>query len=258
MILNEDFFNDIEIKDEDLTVEQPIEEYNEKTSRELIEHKISESEMVLMIYIDLDQFHGQYNIWHRIEHIMKRLKYMFNIYNINLSEPFITLSSISYKILKYKEYPVDYTIIQHEGCNLYFHEDEFREYGPDKVILDGDLKLFVFLDKKLPVFKTARSAYNFAINLDKCLWKDVTNPKDECFISCNFYGINDVYTDVINSFASSNSYVNNDGTQIYESVLNIVPEELAEQLEKKRNLLQLDNEKLKTQDVKNIIKLADQ
>ena len=55
MILNEDFFNDVEIKDEDLAAElQPIEEYNEKTPRELIEHKISESEMVLMIYIDLD------------------------------------------------------------------------------------------------------------------------------------------------------------------------------------------------------------
>lgn len=57
MILNEDFFNDVEIKDEELTVEEPnlpVEEYNVKTSRELIEHKISESEMVLMIYIDLD------------------------------------------------------------------------------------------------------------------------------------------------------------------------------------------------------------
>ena len=51
MILNEDFFNDVEIKDEDLTIEVPAKEYNEKTSRELLEHKISESEMVLEIFI---------------------------------------------------------------------------------------------------------------------------------------------------------------------------------------------------------------
>ena len=36
MILNEDFFNDIEIKDEDLTDEEPVKEYNEETSRELL------------------------------------------------------------------------------------------------------------------------------------------------------------------------------------------------------------------------------
>ena len=196
MILNEDFFNDIEINDEVLTddepVEEPAKEYNEKTSRELLEHKMSESEMILMIYIDTYYFNKPFDIWHRIERIMKRLKYMFDIYNINLSEPFITYGGIgSINILEDKKIPDNYTIIQHEGCNLYFPERKLRIYEPDEIITKRDYDLFVFLDKKLPVFKTARSAYNFLIGLDKCLWKDVTDPKDERFRNCDFYYIND-------------------------------------------------------------------
>ena len=254
MILNEDFFNDIEIKDEDLTAEQP------KTSRELIEHKISESEMFLMIYIDLDQFHELYNIWHRIERIMKRVKYMFDIYNINISEPFLTYRDVSFKILKDKEFPDNYSLIQHGGCNLYFSKDELREYGLDKVIMNRELELFVFLDKKLPVFKTARSAYNFALNLDKCIWKDITNPKNECLYWYDLYNINDVHNSsgLIRSYADSNSYVNDIADMIYRSVLKLVPEELGIQLKKKRELLKLTYKLLKTQDVKNIIKLVEQ
>ena len=221
MILNEDFFNDVKIKDEDLTAEIPNlthKEYNVKTSRELIEHEISESEMVLMI--NIYKFSEECDTWHKIERIMKRLKYMFDIYNISISEPFITYSGISFKILKDKKFPDDYTIIQHKGCDLYFEESILRKYRPDKVIMKDDLNLFVFLDKKLPVFKTARSAYNFVISLDKCLWKDVINPKDECFSWYGLYNIDDIYygNELICSYSSSNSYVNNDGNWIYKSV----------------------------------------
>ena len=264
MILNEDFFNDIEIKDDVLTAEEPaekyVEQYNEKTSRELIEHNMSESEMVLRI--DIFKFPEEFDIWHRIECMMKRLKYMLNIYNINISEPFVTYRHLYFDILKHKQFPdkkYDYTIIQHEGCNLYLPEDKLREHGPDKVIMDEPYEvLFVFLDKKLPVFKTAMSAYNFVIGLDECFWKDVTDPKGECFRRCGFYDINDVYmTGSINSYSDNNSYVNNDGNQIYKSVLNIVSKELAEQLENIK-LSKLANEQLKTEDVKNIIKLTEQ
>ena len=167
---------------------------------------MSESEMVLTIRINY--FYGDFDIWHRIERIMKRVKYMFDIYNINISDPFLMCNSI----LNYKYFPDNYTIIQHKGCNLYFPEDELREYGPDKVIMKKILEVFVFLDKKIPVFKTAMSVYNFAVRLDKCIWKDITNDRFGCFNWYGLYNINDVYTDVINSFASSNSYINNDGS----------------------------------------------
>ena len=237
MILNEDFFNDVEIKDEDLTVEEPAEkpteEYNEKTSRELIEYKMSESEMLLFISI---MYPENFNIWRRIERVMKRLKYMFDIYNINinLSEPFIMYASISSDILKDKEFPDkkdNYTIIQHEGCNLYFPEDKLRKYGPDKTVKDEVLKVLVFLDKKVPVFKTARSAYNFAINLDKCFWKDNTDSGNECFYSYGLYNINKNKIcnggKVIESYSFNNSYVNDYAIWIYNGVLNIVPKEVA-------------------------------
>ena len=267
MILNKNFFDDIEIKDEDLTTEEPnliLKEYNKKTSRELIEHKMSESEMVLVIHIN--QFNRECNnIWRRIEHIMKRLKYILDIYNINinLSEPFITYSYISFDILKYKFFPNkndNYTIIQHEGCNLYFPEDRLREYGPDKVIMEEYLDLFVFLDKKIPVFKTARNAYNFVIGLDKCIWKDITDYDDECFEWYDLYNINDIYygSKVTGSFSDNNSYVTDNARVIFETIIRLVPEELAEQLKKKRNLLQLDNKQLKTEDVKEIIKMTEQ
>ena len=228
MLLNEDFFNDIEIKDEDLTAEVPVEEPAEesKTPRELIEHKVSESEMFLTIRII--HFRGEFDIWHRIERIMKRVKYMFDIYNINISEPFLTYKDVSFKILKDKEFPNNCTLIQHKGCNLYFPEDKLRKYEIDEV-MNSELNLFVFLDKKIPVFKTARSAYNFAISLDKCLWKDVTDKKDN-FRWCDFYNIDNVYNGdgIITTRSFENSYVTGDGNYIYKSVLNIVPEELAE------------------------------
>ena len=259
MILNEDFFNDIEIKDEDLTVEKPnqtLKEYNEKTSRELIEHKISESEMVLFISIECPE---NFNICHRIERIMKRVKYMFDIYNINISEPFLTYRKLSFKILKDKEFPDNYTIIQHEGCNLYFPEDELREYGADETIRNESLNLFVFLDKKIPVFMTARSAYNFAVSLDKCIWKDVTNPKYDCFCWYDIYNINDIYYGgaVIESFADNNSYVTDNAIKIFETIIRLVPEELAKQL---RNIerSKFANKILKKNDIKNIIKMTEQ
>ena len=224
MILNEDFFNDIEIKDEDLTNDEP------KTPRELIEHKISESEMVLIIRIIYrDKFQdGRFNIWSRIERMMKRLEYMLNIYNINISEPFITYRPNFFYILRDKKIPDNYTLIQHKGCNLYFPENKLREYGPDKTIEEEYLELFVFLDKNVPVFKRAMSACNFAISLDKCIWKDVTNPKDDCFSWYKLYHIDDVDSSVIKSYFGYNSYINDDGYWIYKSVLNIVPEEVAE------------------------------
>ena len=214
MILNEDFFNDIEIKDEDLTTEDPylnVKEYNVKTPRELIEYEKSESEMVLVIYIN-NFLHGQFNIWRRIERIMKRLKYMFNIYNINLSEPFITYEDISFKILRNKKIPdkkQNYILIQHKGCNLYFPEDKLRKYGTDGIIEKDILEVFVFLDKKISVFTKARSAYNFLIGLDKCLWKDITDPKDDCFQWYALYNINKNKIcdgEVIGSYSSCNSY----------------------------------------------------
>ena len=257
MILNEDFFNDVEIKDEDLTVEEPnptLKEYNEKTSRELIEHKISESEMYLNI--KTFKFHGQYNIWHIIERVMKRLKYMLDIYNISISEPFITYTGVGYGILKYKKFLDNYTIIQHKGCNLYFPEDKLREYGPDETIKNESLELFVFLDKKIPVFKTAKSAYNFLIGLDKCIWKDITDSEDECFRWCDFYDIDDVYNGdgIISTYYNSNSYVTDDGSEIYKSVLNIVPEEVAEQL---RNIerSKFKDKDIEKRDIENIIKM---
>ena len=262
MILNEDFFNDIKIKDEDLTTEVPNlthKEYNVKTSRELIEYEISESEMVLKILINF--FNGKCNnICHRIERIMKRVKYMFDIYNINISEPFITYSDISFEILKDKKFPnknANYILIQHEGCNLYFPEDKLRTYGPDETVKDDIFEAFVFLDKKLPVFKTAKSAYNFLIGLDKCLWKDVTDPKDECFRWCNFYDIDNVYVNkqIIETFCDSNSYVNDDATRMYKSVLNIVPEELAEQLRNIERSKFSDKKQLKKMDLETIIKM---
>ena len=227
IILNEDFFNDVEIKDEDLTIEEPAKEYNEKTSRELIEHKMSESEMVLMIHINTSCYHIQFNIWHRIERIMKRLKYMLNIYNISISEPFLTYKDDSRKILKDKKFPDDYTIIQHKGCNLYFPECRLREYEPDQIINDVDLELFVFLDKKISVFTIARSAYNFAISLDKCIWKDVTNFNDDCFRWYKLHNINKISnnSEIIESHFDSNRY---DGAIfIYKSVLHLVSEELS-------------------------------
>ena len=258
MILNEDFFNNVEIKDDDLTVEQPVEEYNEKTSRELLEHKISESEMILEIYIT-DNFHGQYNIWHRIEHILKRLKYMFDIYNINLSEPFITYERVYQEMLEDKTFPDDYTIIQHKGCNLYFPEDELREYEPDKILDKKELKLFVFLDKKIPVFKTARSAYNFVNNLNKCIWKDVTDFNGECF---NWYGLykrNDFDYDVNVIGDSCIFYINNYADNMFDSIIKIVSEEVGNQLMKKKKVLQIPHyEQLKKMDLENIIKMMNQ
>ena len=250
MILNEDFFNDIEIKDEDLTVEQS------KTPRELLEHKMSESEMVLMI--NIFKIREGFDIWYRIKRMMKILKYMFNIYNINISEPFLTYTEDVFDILRYKKFPDDYTIIQHKGCNLYFEESALRKYGPDKVIMKDVPYLFVFLDKKIPVFTTARSAYNFVNNLNKCIWRD-PNYDDGCFSWYGLYNINDVYFEhwLINGYSFSFSYINNDGTWIYNSVLNIVPKELAEQL---RNIehSRFINKILTKDDVKEIIKLVDQ
>ena len=224
MILNEDFFNDVEIKDEDLTIEEPAKEYNEKTSRELIEHKISESEMILEIFIS--NFQGEFNIWHRIERIMKRLKYMFDIYNINLSEPFIMYERVYQEMLEDKTFPDNYTIIQHKGCNLFFPENKLREYGPDEIIRDEILELFVFLDKNIPVFKTARSAYNFVNNLNKCIWKDVTNFNVECFNWYGLYKINDYDYDVNVIGDSCIFYINNYTDNIFDSIIKIVPEEV--------------------------------
>ena len=266
MILNKNFFDDIEIKDEDLTTEEPnliLKEYNKKTSRELIEHKMSESEMVLVIHIN--QFNRECNnIWRRIEHIMKRLKYILDIYNINinLSEPFITYSELSFDILKDKKFPDkkdNYTIIQHEGCNLYFPEDKLRKYGSDITIKSENLEVFVFLDKKLPVFKTAKSAYNFAVSLDKCLWKDITDPKDDCFCWCDFYDIDNVYKGdgIISTYSLKNSYIHNDGIWIYRSVLHLVPKELAEQLENIKHS-KFQDEDIEKKDIENIIKMMNQ
>ena len=254
MILNEDFFNDIEIKDEDITTEEPnlpAIEPNKNTLRELIEHNMSESEMFLWIRINL--FYNPVNIWHRIKRIMKRLKYMFDIYNINLSEPFLTHDIVYLKKLKDENFSDDYTFIQHEGCILYFPEDELRKYGPDGVVMDEELNLFVFLDKKVPVFTTARSAYNFINNLNKCIWKDAANQYEyECFEWYDFYNnINDL--DAVFGIHYMKLYENDNADNMFNSIKKLVPEEVAEQLMHIK-LSKFSVKQLKKDDVKNIIK----
>ena len=258
MILNEDFFNDVEIKDEDLNAEEPnltVGEPNEKTLRELIEHNMSESEMFLWIRINL--FYNSANIWHRIKRIMKRLKYMFDIYNISISEPFLTYDVVYLKKLEDENFSDDYTFIQHEGCILYFPEDELKKYGPDGAVMDEELNLFVFLDKKIPVFTTARSAYNFVNNLNKCIWKDATNQyENECFEWYDFYNnINDF--DAMFGIRYVNLYENDNADNMFDSIKKLVPEELAEQLMHIK-LSNFSVKQIKKHELENIIKMMNQ
>ena len=257
MLLNEDFFDDIEIKDEDLTAEEPILtaiEPNENTLRELLKHKITESEMFLWIRINL--FYNPVNIWHRIKRIMKRLKYMFDIYNINLSEPFLTYDIIDLKQLEDEKFSDDYTFIQHDGCILYFPKDELRKYGPDGAVMDEELNLFVFLDKKIPVFKTARHAYNFVNNLNKCIWKDATNQYEyEYFEWYDFYNNineNDLYP--VCGIHYVKLYENDNADNMFDSIKKLVPEEVAEQLMHIK-LSNFSVKQIKKNELENIIKM---
>ena len=176
MILTEDYFDDIEIKDSDLednssTLSNTASEPDD--AKLLLKHRFSEYSSFIEIFMNTYPYapfdvYTNYSFWNSAERMIKRLNYMLDVYGIKHSEPFFVqerdwISDICYNG-------------EINGYHMLDFKKKYRIVAPvgienPRTIRHTDIVMVVFFD--LPVFKTVKSGYKFIYNLSNSIWKDL-------------------------------------------------------------------------------------
>lgn len=243
MILTEDYFDDIEIKDSDLednssafsnTANEPDD------AKLLLKRRFSEYSSFIEIFMNTYPYapfdvYTNYSFWNSAERMIKRMNYMLDTYEITHSEPFFMqdrdwMSDICYNgeingyhILDFKK---KYRIVAPVGIQ-----------NPES-IRRTDIVIVVFFD--LPVFKTVKSGYKFIYNLSNSIWKDMNRK----FFHYRIRRI--VYhkpTEIVSDFKFKEGYMTLKGKTIHlkRNLTNLVPEHAQEisKAETERKMLDL-------------------
>lgn len=93
MRLNEDFFDDIKIKDDDLKSDNIYVNARQPDDKTLIKDMFSRYSSQMEFQFDTNLYYSfdadtNYYFWDSVEHMLKRLNYMLATYDIKHSEPF--------------------------------------------------------------------------------------------------------------------------------------------------------------------------
>ena len=175
MILNEDFFDDIEIKDDDLKSGNP-ELYTDdrKDAKSLLKDMFSSYKQCLRfdfstpfdenIYKDSWDLFDKTNKWHFFRNTIRRVCRVFDAYGIKYSEPLFCTMYDWYDI-KRKYLYINLDIIDIENNKVLVDADKIKLYK--HLPTENGLNIFMFID--LPVFNSAKSAYRFLYRMASSL-----------------------------------------------------------------------------------------
>lgn len=176
MLLNEDYFDDIEIKDDDLESGNP-ELYNDthrpKDTRTLLKDLISSYKHCLCFTITIPQIvWKRWNLfdktdeWDVFRTAKKRMCHVFDAYDIKYSEPFfcthydfidIYNKKFVFTDIYGKDFGNSLDIIDIESNKMIVYADKIEKYK--QLEPEDDLSMIMFVD--LPEFSTLMRAYRF-------------------------------------------------------------------------------------------------
>lgn len=168
MILNEDFFNDIDIKDDDLESGNP-----KKDTRTLLKDLISSYKHCLCFTITIPQrpweswnLFDKTDKWDMFKTAKKRMCQVFDAYDIKYSEPFFCTSfdftdiynkKFVFTDIYGKDFGSSLDIIDIESNKMIVYADKIEKYK--QLEPENDLSMIMFVN--LPEFSTLKRAHRF-------------------------------------------------------------------------------------------------
>ena len=166
MILNEDYFDDIEITDDDVNSENNFSDNSHINPEQLFNQMTSTYSHCLTIKIEKHDIIRDDEIWNnQIPHLVKKLQYIFNTYGVEYSEPLLQVQTITY--LNYK----NCTAIDIHGYTLISKYKTIEEViNIDDMISRRAIFLVIYFN--LPNVRTFIAGCKFVSNIMKCLWNN--------------------------------------------------------------------------------------
>ena len=229
MLLNEDYFNEIEITDDDITDKDT--NYNNEQQPDIetyFNHMFSDYTHCIGIIIEQPDLYNNKVLWEQYyPHLIKRLNYVFSTYDIEYSEPIfmefwdvIAFSKYKSQIYKYK-----YRI---------FNYHNFKVIGQETVHLDDSMKIMIFFN--LPKFTSLKQAFRFICSILRNIKNDFPvrsslkiHESSKYQFDCDreFMYIKNDYVDIIDNFLNL-SYNMRILEYIYIILSYLVPEKASE------------------------------
>ena len=177
MILNENFFDDIEIKDDELNSESELYTDDSKDAKSLIKDMFSSYKQCLCFRFstpfdenrcsqnfDVWNLFDKTNKWHFFRNQIKRVCNVFDVYDIKYSEPFFC-TMFDWIDIRRKNFYGDLDIINIENNKVIVYADNIKLYK--HLTVENELNVTMFID--LPVFNSAKSAYGFLYRMANSL-----------------------------------------------------------------------------------------
>ena len=173
MILNEDFFKDM--SDDIVDSENDFPDKSHITPEQLHNQMITTYSHCLTIKIEKQDIIRDDEIWdNQIPHMLKKLKYIFDAYGVEYSEPVLQVQTITY--LNYK----DCTAIDIHGYTLISKYKTIEEViSIDEITPRRSIFLVIYFN--LPNVRTFIAGCKFVSNIMKCLWNNSNQKYFEAF-----------------------------------------------------------------------------
>lgn len=158
MFINEDYFNDVEINDEDVTADDN--NINDNDAKALNNHLTSKYKQCIIIKLntlsdyDFEEIDNRY-----ISPIIKRLQYLFNVYDIEFE--YILRDETNPDDFMYNRAYI-YDLGNHKVFSFY-NKEEYYERDCD------ELNIVLYLN--LPDFNY-KDSYNFIDRIRYAVWKN--------------------------------------------------------------------------------------
>ena len=176
MFLNEDYFDNIDITDDDLESSNSL--YNSKDAKTLLNDMFSSYKQCLRFdfstpfdenrHTSVWNLFDKTNKWDLFRNTIRRVCNVFDAYDIKYSEPFFCTMFDWYDIkYKYKENEINWDIINIENNKVIVHTYNIDLYKNLNLFLTNGLNVIMFID--LPVFNSAKSAYRFLYRMANSL-----------------------------------------------------------------------------------------
>ena len=161
MRLNEDYFDDLKLTDDDIESSDGIANDNYHSPEEwYIDMKSKYSHCLVISVCELTE---PDTLSVKVPNVFKKLKYMFDMYGIEHSEPVFQDED------DYYHYAVDNILGK-------YRKSYFLDYHGFKMITQEDLKnyeyMFIFIYFNLPNAHSYTTACNFIRNITKCIWSN--------------------------------------------------------------------------------------
>lgn len=190
MLIDGDYFKNIDIMDDDITADDINDDVMEYTdTKSLFTHLFSKYTHYMSVTTSMEYPCKNKEKWDNISHLIRRLNYMFDIYGITHSEPVFVSSKDWKKDLPLLKDSDSYEITEFNNYKIISKIDSAKE-PYDR---NNDIKMIVFID--LPEFMTMRKGYMFICNTIKCVWKslaEVSYYRSVKIITNDFYKVLDI------------------------------------------------------------------